>query len=143
MRNGCGACPIDGGLPVQLGDVFAFYPDLSPDGKSLVFGASTTTRGELGICDLPACTNLRKVTTPRGGPISRWTPDGKGIAYYDVGSGGNLWVQPLDGSAPRQLTDFTDDRAIADFAWSRDGARLAIARQTTASDIVLFKGLRR
>jgi serine/threonine protein kinase/Tol biopolymer transport system component len=134
--------PIDGGPPTQLGDVFAYFPDVSPDGKSLVFGASNT-RGELGICDLPGCTNLRKVTTPQGGPISRWTPDGRGIAFCDDGRGGNLWVQPLDGSAPHQLTHFTDDRVIADFAWSRDGKRLAIARATETNDIVLFKGLRR
>jgi serine/threonine protein kinase len=133
---------IDGGPPAQLANVFAYYPDVSPDGKSLVFGASNT-RGELGICDLPGCTNLRKVITPRGGPISRWTPDGKGIAFSDEGRGGNLWVQPLDGSARRQLTHFADNRTIADFAWSRDGKRLAIARTTVTNDIVLFKGLRR
>ena len=55
----------------------------------------------------------------------------------------NLWIQPLDGKAPRQLTHFTDGRTIADFAWSRDGKRLAIARSTTTNDIVLFKGLRK
>ena len=83
------------------------------------------------------------MTTPRGGPVSRWTPDGKGIAFNDVGRGGNLWVQPLDGSARRQLTHFADDRTITDFAWSRDGTRLAITRNTVTNDIVLFKGLRR
>jgi eukaryotic-like serine/threonine-protein kinase len=135
---------IDGGPPAQLGDVFAYYPDVSPDGNAVVFGASTTTRGELGICDLPSCTNLRKVTTPKGGPISRWTPDGNGIAYYyDSGPGGNLWVQPLDGSPRRQLTHFTDGLAIEDFAWTRNGARLAIVRVLATSDIVLIKGLRR
>jgi hypothetical protein len=52
-------------------------------------------------------------------------------------------VQPLDGSARRQLTHFADDRTITDFAWSRDGRRLAISRNTVTNDIVLFKGLRR
>jgi len=134
--------PIKGGPAVQLGDMFAYFPDVSPDGKSLLFGASMT-RGELGICDLPACTSVRAVKTPEGGPLSRWTPDGKGIAFYYLGPGGNLWVQPLDGSPLRQLTRFADDRAIIDFGWSRDGARLAISRSTVTNDIVLFKGLRR
>jgi hypothetical protein len=49
----------------------------------------------------------------------------------------------LDGKPPRQLTHFTDDRQIADAAWSRDGKRLAIARTTTTTDIVLFRGLKR
>jgi hypothetical protein len=55
----------------------------------------------------------------------------------------NLWVQPFDGSAPHQLTHFSDNRIIYDFAWSRDGKHLAIARATITNDIVLFKGLRR
>ena len=50
-------------------------------------------------------------------------------------------MQPLDGSAPRQITHFTDGRSIVDFAWSRDGKHLAIARTTVTNDIVLFKGL--
>jgi Tol biopolymer transport system component len=50
-------------------------------------------------------------------------------------------VQPLDGGAPRQLTQFTD-RRIALFAWSPDGTRLAVARAAETSDIVLLKGLR-
>jgi hypothetical protein len=49
----------------------------------------------------------------------------------------------LDGKPPRQLTHFTDDRQIADAAWSHDGTRLAIARTTTTADIVLFRGLKR
>ena len=74
------------------------------------------------------------------------------------------WIVSLDGGAPtritqmfalgqidaspdgkpiRQLTHFTDDRRITNYAWSRDGTRLAIARGTTTNDIVLFKGLRR
>ncbi len=85
-------------------NMYAYYADVSPDGKSVVFGASDTL-GELGI----------------GGAVSRWTPDGKGIAYYQSGRGGNLWIPPLDGSAPRQLTHFTDNHTINDFAWSRDG----------------------
>ena len=55
----------------------------------------------------------------------------------------NLFVESLDGKPARQLTHFTDERQIADAAWSRDGTRLAIARTTTTADIVLFKGLKR
>jgi serine/threonine protein kinase len=133
--------PIVSGPLRQLVNVFAYQPSVSPDGRSLVFGA-TNARGQLSICDLPGCANLRRFTTAQGGPQSRWTPDGRGIAYYTLGAGGNLWVQPLDGSTPRQLTHFADDRSIVDYAWSRDGKHLAVARTTTTNDIVLFKGLR-
>ena len=134
---------INGGPPAQLTKTYTFIPSVSPDGKSLVFGFSSTIRGELGICDLPDCAKVRSFRTQQGGQVSRWTPDGKGIAYFEEGSGGNLWVQPLDASAPKQLTHFTDNRTIANFAWSADGKRLAIARSIITSDIVLFKGLRR
>jgi hypothetical protein len=66
----------------------------------------------------------------------RWTPDGS-VAYARAG---NIWIHPLDGD-PRQLTHFTDNRTILDFAWSRDGKHLAIARATLSNDIVLVRGL--
>lgn len=72
----------------------------------------------------------------------RWTPDGNALAYLP-GPRTNIWVQPLDGSKPRQLTHFADEHPIVDYRWSRDGKQLAIARSTVTNDIVLFKGLRK
>jgi Tol biopolymer transport system component len=69
-----------------------------------------------------------------------WSPDGLGLAYVDP-SGTNVWVQPITGGRPRQLTHFTD-RRIIDFAWSHDGQRLALSRATTTSDIVILKGVK-
>jgi eukaryotic-like serine/threonine-protein kinase len=130
--------PIDGGTPTQITDVDTRYPDVSPDGKSMAF-LNSDPQGPTAIivCELPTC-RARKSLLVQGQP--RWTPDGRGIAYPRES---NLWVQPLDGGPPHQLTHFTDARTIADFAWSRDGRRLAIARATVTNDIVLFKGLKR
>ena len=69
-----------------------------------------------------------------------WSPDGLGLAYVDS-SGTNVWVQPIAGGMPRQLTHFTD-RRIVSFAWSHDGQRLALSRATTTSDIVILKGVK-
>ena len=101
---------------------------------------SLEDRSRLVICDLPKCAARRTVVRPSAG-FYRWALDGRGIAYVET-VGANLWVQPLDGSAPYQLTHFTDNRTITDFSWSRDGKRLAVARATFTIDIVLFKGLR-
>jgi hypothetical protein len=49
----------------------------------------------------------------------------------------NLWLQPLDGKAHRQLTHFNKDR-IFRFVYSPDGAQLAIERGTLESDAVLL-----
>jgi serine/threonine protein kinase/Tol biopolymer transport system component len=133
--------PIDGGMPTQLvkGPLADTGTDVSPDGKSIVFiSAEDPNRRVLVVCDLPTCSTRRTLPAPVATRL-RWTPDGRGIAYD--GPGSSLWVLPLDGKPPRQLTRFTDGRTIVDFAWSRDGKRLAIARATVKDNIVLFSGL--
>ncbi len=133
--------PIDGGTPTQITDRQTQFPDVSPDGKSIAFfRADPSNPPAIIVCDLPACKTLTRLPPSPTNTRLRWTPDGRGIAYH---KDSNVWVQPLDGGPARQLTHFTDGRTIPDFAWSRDGKRLAIARMSVADDIVLFKGLRK
>lgn len=133
---------IDGGELTQVTTSFAGATslDVSPKGDAILFGS----RDEQGasntvVCNLPACASRRIL--PRLSGRMRWTPDGRAIAYAALPLS-NIWIQPLDGSAPSQLTRFTDGRTIDDFAFSRDGRRLAISRTETRNDIVLFKGLK-
>ena len=64
------------------------------------------------------------------------------MLYIDTRGGvSNIWMQPLDGGPPRQVTDFKSDR-IFGFEWSRDGKQLALARGTESSDVVLISGFR-
>jgi Tol biopolymer transport system component len=118
--------------------------DLSPDGKSIaIVSRQEDQKLVLNVCDFPVCASRRTTMMPRSVPGSvRWTPDGRGIAYVDGDAQTNLWVQPLDGAPAYQLTHFTDGRTIPSFAWSRDGKRLAVARETVVNDIVMFKGLK-
>ena len=131
--------PLEGGTPTKLADGMSasMSVSVSPKGKSLAF---TDGRGELRVCSLPGCDTPQAIgSAPLEAPIA-WAPDGRGVAY---GAKGNVWVQPLDGGSPRQLTRFTDGRPIGFFAWSRDGTRLAISRSTVATDIVSLQGLNR
>ncbi len=68
----------------------------------------------------------------------RWTHDGSALTYI-VNRGGvsNIWIQPLDGSPARQLTDFKSDR-IFSFDWSRDGKWLALSRGPEQRDVVVM-----
>jgi Tol biopolymer transport system component len=68
----------------------------------------------------------------------QWTPDGNSVAYLDQRDGvGNIWLQPLDGTSPKQLTDFKDSQ-IFSFDWLADG-RLITSRGTKTGDAVLIK----
>jgi serine/threonine protein kinase/Tol biopolymer transport system component len=134
---------IDGGTPTQVANRYAAVPVLSPDGKAVAFGSQDDQgRPVYAICNLPDCSSLRFLPPQPagGGRRIKWTPDNTGFLYV-TGTPQNLWVESLDGKPARQLTHYTDDRQIADAAWSRDGKRLAIARTTTTTDIVLFRGL--
>jgi Tol biopolymer transport system component len=66
--------------------------------------------------------------------------DGKAVIYpirdHDIE---NLWLQPLDGSAGKQLTNFKSERIGDNFAWSPDGSKLAIIRGHTDSDVILVR----
>ena len=127
---------IEGGSPMKL--AAGRNAAVSPDGGSIVFTAEVNGVPALLVCGLPACSSPKTIGAGGFETAVSWTPDGRGVAYA---SDGNLWVQPLSGGAPRQLTRFTDGRPIRSFAWSRDGQRLAITRSTVTNDIVLFEGL--
>jgi Tol biopolymer transport system component len=67
-----------------------------------------------------------------------FSADGKSVAYTVRHRGiDNLWLQPLDGGAFRQLTHFTTER-FARFAFSPDGTQLAIERGHYEADAVIL-----
>jgi hypothetical protein len=49
----------------------------------------------------------------------------------------NIFVQPLDGSPGRQVTDLTSEN-ISQCQWSPDGKTLAVARVLDTSDVVML-----
>jgi Tol biopolymer transport system component len=75
---------------------------------------------------------------PRVRGLPSFTPDGKAIVYTIRANGvENLWLQPLDGSTGRQLTNFQDE-LIDTYHWSPDGKSLGMIRSQTESDVVLL-----
>jgi Tol biopolymer transport system component len=100
-----------------------------------------TNQPATGVCDVATCTSPRtlpRLTRPK------FTAGGRALTYLDSATQANIWIQPLDGSAPRQLTHFADDgKTIWDYAWSTDGKRLAVARGAIANNIVLLRGFNR
>ena len=90
--------PIEGGQPAEIVKAYvaAGSVDVSPDGSRLLFVASEAQNEfKFVVCDLPACTNRRNLAQPANfrPPVTRWTPDGRAIAYVDT-SGANIWSVP-------------------------------------------------
>ena len=74
----------------------------------------------------------------RGNQVDAGQPKSGLLADNDI------WVQPLDGGAARQLTHLpADGQQIWGAAWSADGKRLAVGRASIKNNIVLFRGLKR
>jgi serine/threonine protein kinase len=72
-------------------------------------------------------------------PSVQPVPNTNFVAYRISENGAdNLWLQPLDGSAGHQLTNFTSEK-ITDFHWSPDGTTLAVIREHDVADVVLLR----
>ena len=114
---------------------------VSPDGRFVMLRSrdEQTRLQETLIVPIDGGEPVRRLRVSQA--FHRWVPDGRALAYVDA-SGLNVWVQPLDGGAPRQVTHFTEGPRIVEFAWSPDGTRLALTRAIEASDIVMLKGIR-
>ncbi len=125
----------------------------SGDGKRLILNSNIAdpvthrSRFRLAIVDVegnPASAPLLIEPDPRmttalfaGG--AKFSPDGKAVVYVIREKGAeDLWMQPLDGSPGRRITNLAAER-MADFRWSPDGKTLAVAREHDASDVVVLQ----
>ena len=132
---------IDGGQPVKITDKQIAGPTVSPDGKQIA-GVYFEENAPLkfAILSFEDGQLIKTFDQPAGMPQLRllWTADGRALVYAGtLGGVSNLWAQPVDGSPPEQLTNFTSDR-IFGVDISRDGKQLALSRGTQASDVVLI-----
>jgi tricorn protease len=110
--------PLDASEPIR----FARTPDISPDGKLVVFSYV----GDLWVVDA------------RGGPARHLTmhekhdynpvfsPDGKSIAFSSNRHGSyDVYVMPVEGGRPRRITyDWADDHVTA---WTPDSQSILFA----------------
>jgi len=126
------------------------YPQLSPDGKLVAyfFDDEQTNRPTIAVIEFVNGATVRTFDLPVTSQSSlyeslfyrgfHWSPDGRAIVYLNtLGGVSNLWSQPLDGGKAKQITDFKSD-LIYNFAYSRDGRQLALARGSHTRDAVLI-----
>lgn len=137
--------PAEGGEPIPLTDHEAQSPHFSPDGNwiSYVYWGESGWRMTLIRSDDGK--PVKSFDVPGSASMNigaRWTPDSKGLVYIANGKTfDNLWVQPMNGDAPYALTDFTSGE-IFNFAFSRNGHQLFLARGYSIRDVSLIKHFR-
>jgi Tol biopolymer transport system component len=136
---------LSGGSPVKVSDLVALTGSVtSLDGRHLAFPAIQKD-GTVKVVVLSAETAAIETqfdippTLDTGGHSVSWTPDNRSIAISDRRSGvANLWALPIFVKGkPEQLTHFTSG-TIWNFQWSPNGNKLAIARGSDDSDVVLL-----
>ncbi|MEO7673897.1 MAG: DPP IV N-terminal domain-containing protein, partial [Pyrinomonadaceae bacterium] len=136
----------DGGEPQQLTTSHSYNISVSPNGKWLTANYREDTPNapdKLAIFPFEGGQPVKIFDNiPTAGQHIYWTPESRSLIYINTRNGiSNLWMQPVDGGAPKQLTDFKSD-IIYSFDYSRDGKKLALSRGTQTIDVVLISNFR-
>ena len=133
---------IEGGDAVQLTDKYTNSPEVSPDGKWIVCSYRKDDNSTWRYAVIPyeggEPSKVFDLLGKKGN--FRWSQDGQSLLYLRDTEGGitNIWSMPLNDKPPKQLTDFKTEQ-IFNFTMSHDGKKLALARGTETSDVVLIK----
>lgn len=112
-------------LDLTLQESTWMQPDLSPDGKTIVFNLL----GDIYAIDSKGG-DARPVLTGQAfetAPV--YSPDGKSIAFVSDRSGvTNLWIANTDGSNPRQVSREDKLTVFATPVWAPDGSAVYVSR---------------
>jgi dipeptidyl aminopeptidase/acylaminoacyl peptidase len=126
------------GRPMTVDDLLAVKgvsdPQISPDGKRVVYVVSEIDRGanksnsSLWMVPVEGGEATRLTTTPGTNNHPRWSPDGKHVAFVSSrGGSAQVWLLPIEGGEPRQLTTLPID--VAGPVWSPRGDKLIVAAE--------------
>ena len=135
-----------GGTPVQLTEMTSFLPSVSPDGSQIAFYYvdHETKQFRIGVIPIEGGEIIRSLesSVPHEASKIVWTPDESGFVLNTAERDrANLWLQPLEGGPPTQLTRF-DDLRIRDFDFAPDGTTLLVSRGRLTRDAVLITDFR-
>ena len=107
-------------------------PTLSGNGQMAAFVVreeltDTLRNTQIWTLDLNTAETTILVEHPEGAYAPAWSPDDRNVAYVQRDAGRNdVWIAPLDGSAPYKLTDIGTCTAPV---WSPDGKFVAFFRE--------------
>src|SRR5580658_11363920 len=118
----------------------AFSPEISPDGKRVVYEVSRTNwednafERDLWIADAATGDGHQLTASKKSSTNASWSPDGKWIAFLSDRPGQisaspegkkQIYVIAADGGEARQLTKV--ETGVNIFAWSPDSKKMAFS----------------
>ncbi|NUO83500.1 protein kinase [candidate division KSB1 bacterium] len=95
------------------------WPDISADGKQIVFTSNRTGDYEIWICESDGSnqTQLTTLNSAAASSCARWSPDGQLIAFdLDESRQDAIYIIPITGSKPQKIVEDGFEPY-----WSRDG----------------------
>jgi serine/threonine protein kinase len=144
--------PVEGGAAVELAHGHVFSAAVSPDGASVAYikneGQGANAKSRFVVQRLEGGAPIKEIDLPPtyNAWLLGWTPNGQALTYAHntTGDTQNVYMQPLAGGAPVQLTHFDSEPGVVSaYAWSRDGKKFAVTRaRYNDTDVVLFSGFR-
>ena len=139
--------PVAGGTPEQLSDKSSSLAAISPDGKlvALRYFDEEAKANRIAVLPFAGGQPIKTLTVAVGfrDVGLGWTADSKSIVYAEArgnadSSADNIWSVPIDGAAPKQLTNFTSGLIFA-FQMSPDYKQIALSRGTQTDDVILVR----
>ena len=157
-RPGLFVVGADGGEARRLTTTFGVIPEVSPDGRHVLFleqsseGAARTLRVVSAEDGSEAPFRIRLEIRDRTPGLSigraRWTPDGRAIAFVGQDAAGlhGVFLQDFapgaDTSATRRpLAGFVPDEIVESFGFSPDGRHVTVAVREQQSSLLLAEGV--
>jgi Tol biopolymer transport system component len=143
FNSGLLRIPSGGGEPIDFTRSDCESPHYSPDGKFI--SCVSADWKTVSILSAETGETLTTFKTEADCVLNigvRWSPDSAALVYIVSRNGvSNLIRQPVDGTRPAPLTDFTSGE-IHNFAFSIDGSRLYLARGYSTRNAVLISNFR-
>jgi hypothetical protein len=131
---------IEGGEPATVKPLRSpvFAGPISPSGDLMEIGFyddTSTQPWKQGVMSLSNGEIIRVFDGIQ--VVQGWTEDSKSLIVLRDMNRSNLWLQPIDGAEPRQLTKF-DGGMIRSFAVSPDFKQIAISRGNPSAEAILI-----
>ncbi|HSK72121.1 MAG TPA: DUF5050 domain-containing protein, partial [Pyrinomonadaceae bacterium] len=142
--------PTEGGEEQLVWDRINGRYSVSPDGSQIALQEKQGNENILMIVSLPDGQPVKTFKLADQSPRLidlDWSPDGRNLAYIlaDIEYKNNtLWLQPLDGKAPRKIANFGDEEIseTSGLALAPDGKNAAFVQGGWLHDAVLLRGLK-